>query len=343
MQSIFEVEFPSIEKKLEEWGEPSFHAKQIWSGVYQNFFTEWDQFTMLSKSLRENLNDTYALSNFHLAQELISNDQVTQKFLFQLRDGKLIESVLIFTRNRVTVCISTQSGCAMGCAFCATGKMGLLRNLTFGEIIEQIVFFLRLVAGKRKTISNIVFMGMGEPFANYENLKTSLEIIQCPNGIHVGSRHITVSTIGIIPRMIDFANHFPQMNLAVSLHAATNELRSQLVPLNNQYPIENLISTCKKYIEITNRRVSFEYVLLGGINDSAKQALELVKILQGLLCHVNLIPLNPVQGIDFIPPNGKKIRSFYQILLQAGIPTTIRRSQGQDIKAGCGQLAGMLN
>ena len=296
---------------------------------------------MLSKELRERLNAKYSLTNLHDLKHQQSKDGKTQKFLFKLTDGNQIESVLMHSKNRTTLCLSTQSGCAMGCAFCATGRMGLKRNLTSGEILEQVVFLQRLLvnAGQRP-VTNLVFMGMGEPFANYENLKICLHQLKSPNALLFGSRHMTVSTIGIIPRIMDFCEDFPQVNLAISLHAPDNKLRSKLVPINKTYPIEKLITACKDYIKSTNRRISFEYVLLNGINDDKRQAKELAQLLRGMLCHVNLIAFNPINDSYYSPPSSERITDFSNFLIENGINATIRQSQGQEIQAGCGQLAG---
>lgn len=341
MQSFFDVESDYLEQQIVNWGESKFHAKQITQGVYKHYFADWTQFTMLSKNLRANLNLNYSLNNIQVINHVISKDQGTEKYLFHLKDGKPIESVLIRSNKGFTLCVSTQAGCGMGCKFCATGKMGFIRNLTPGEIIEQVVFFEKKLHENKNKLTNIVFMGMGEPFANFENLIKSLQVINHKDGLRIGARHITVSTIGIISRIIVFAQYFPQVNLAVSLHAPDNVLRSNLVPLNKKYPIEGIISTCKEYIAITNRRISFEYVLLNGVNDSEKHAHELAGLLKGMLCHVNLIVYNPIESTDFQPAPNKKMQLFSKILKSAGIPTSVRQSGGSEIHAGCGQLAGI--
>lgn len=339
MLSFFDLDPQTLEHQILNWRESRYHSTQIMQGVYQNLFLHWDQFTMLSKGLRRLLNETYSIDNLIIINKTSSKDLTTQKYLFHLGDGIPIESVLMSSQNRTTVCISTQSGCAMGCKFCATGKMGFKRNLTSGEIIEQVVFFQRLLKKQQKRITNLVFMGMGEPFMNFENLMKSLKIIINPEGLHIGARHITISTIGIIPKILDFASHFPQVNLAVSLHASNDDLRNKLVPMNRTYPLENLLLECKNYIKETRRRISFEYVLLSEVNDSEKNAKDLAKLLAKMLCHVNLIAFNPIVGIDFKASSVKKMNQFSQLLKSAGIPTTIRHSEGKEINAGCGQLA----
>ena len=340
MESIFQINHPSLKEFLNLSGEPEFHAKQIWQGIYQNLYSDWDEFTTLSKDLRSTLKKTYSLNSLIPIITLNSPDKKTQKILFHLSDGKPIESVLMRSGRRITLCLSTQSGCSMGCTFCATGKMGLLRNLTSGEIIEQVIFFERLLKKSSLSLTNIVFMGMGEPFHNYENLKYALTFLKDADGLNMGARRFTVSTIGLIPQILRFAQEFPQVNLAISLHAPSNILRSSLVPMNKHFPLENLISTCQEYIKLTNRRISFEYVLIEGINDSTKQAEELILLVKGLLCHINLIPLNPIEKSHGMSSTTNRIQAFYRTLSSGGIPTTIRKSQGAEIKAGCGQLAG---
>ena len=340
MESIFQIDLSSLKEFLRLSGEPEFHAKQIWQGIYQNLYSDWDEFTSLSKDLRSTLKNKYSLNSLIPILSLNSQDNKTQKLLFHLLDGKPIESVLMYSGKRITLCLSTQSGCSMGCTFCATGKMGFLRNLTSGEIIEQVIFFERLLKIRSLNLTNIVFMGMGEPFHNYENLKYALTFLNDADGLNIGARRFTVSTIGLIPQILRFAQEFPQVNLAISLHAPSNILRSSLVPMNKHFPLENLISVCHEYIKLTNRRISFEYILIEGINDSNKQAQELISLVRGLLCHINLIPYNPIEKSQVLPSTPNHIRAFYQTLVSAGIPTTIRKSQGVTIKAGCGQLAG---
>jgi 23S rRNA (adenine2503-C2)-methyltransferase len=340
MESIFQIDLPSLKEFLKLSGEPEFHAKQIWQGIYQNLYSNWEEFTTLSKDLRSTLKKKYALHTLLPVLTFNSTDKKTEKILFHLSDGKPIESVLMDSGRRITLCLSTQSGCSMGCQFCATGKMGLLRNLTSGEIIEQVVYFERILKKRSQNLTNIVFMGMGEPFHNYENLKNALTLLNNADGLNIGARRFTVSTIGLIPQILRFAKEFPQVNLAVSLHAPSNILRSSLVPINKHFPLENIISACHEYIKLTNRRISFEYVLIEGINDSAKQAEELISLVKGLLCHINLIPLNPIEESLVFPSTTNRMQAFYRTLTSAGIPTTIRKSQGAEIKAGCGQLAG---
>jgi len=340
MESIFQIDYSALKEFLILYGEPEFRANQIWQGIYKNLYSDWDEFTTLSKILRLTLNEKFSLNSLIPVHLLDSPDKKTQKLLFHLSDGKPIESVLMFSGRRITLCLSTQSGCSMGCTFCATGKMGLLRNLTSGEIIEQVIFFKRLLKKNSLCLTNVVFMGMGEPFHNYENFKNALILLNDPDGLNMGARRFTVSTIGLIPQILRFAEEFPQVNLAISLHAPSDKIRSSLIPVNKHFPLEELMTACREYVKLTNRRISFEYVLIDHVNDDAKQAEELVSLVKGLLCHVNLIPLNSIEESQVLPSTTNRIQAFYQTLTVAGIPTTIRKSQGTSIKAGCGQLAG---
>jgi 23S rRNA (adenine2503-C2)-methyltransferase len=340
MESVFQKTIPLLNEFLKLSGDSEFHAKQIWQGIYLNLYSDWDDFTSLSKNLRSSLKNSFLLSSLIPVLTLDSPDKKTHKVLFHLSDGNPVECVLMRSGKRITLCLSTQSGCSMGCTFCATGKLGLLRNLTSAEIIEQVVFFERVLKKNSQSLTNIVFMGMVEPFQNYVNLKIALTFLNDADGLNIGARRFTVSTIGLIPQIIRFAQDFPQVNLAISLHAPSNQLRSSLVPMNKHFPLEKLISACREYIKITNRRISFEYVLIEGINDSTQNAAELITLLRGMLCHINLIPLNPIEKTKDIPSPANRIQVFYRTLISSGIPTTIRKSHGAEINAGCGQLAG---
>ncbi len=241
--------------------------------------------------------------------------------------------------ERDTLCVSTQSGCAMGCTFCATGQMGFFRNLSAGEIVEQVVYFNRILALKQKRVKNIVFMGMGEPFQNYHNLLKAIEILNDPDGLNLGARRMTVSTVGIVPRILDFANLKSQVNLAVSLHTVDDELRSKMMPVNKKYPVDQLLDACRQYIDLTHRRITFEWALIEGVNDTPESAYELARKLHGMLCHVNAIQLNPTANYSGKATNRERAEKFKDTLEKAGIPCTIRLRRGIDIQAGCGQLA----
>lgn len=342
LQSIYDFSFETLHDYIQEIGQPAYRTKQIWRGLYLDLFSHWDEFTTLPKQLRNILSKNFSFHKLTPVITITSPDNSTQKTLFNLPDSNPVEAVLMRDQKRTTICISTQSGCAMGCTFCATGKLGLLKNLTTGEIIEQVIYFSRDLKTRGETISNIVFMGMGEPFNNYEPLISSIKSLKDEKGLKFGSRRITVSTIGIIPFMSKFANDEPQVNLAISLHASNDSLRSTLVPLNNRYPLDELILACKNYTHTTHRRISFEYVLINGINNTNQHAQQLSKLMQGMLCHINLIPLNPIDNSIYQSPSWNSVISFSQSLKNHGIPVTIRKSLGVEINASCGQLAGQI-
>ena len=302
----------------------------------------WDDFSTLPKTLRESLEKEFSLNSLKKIESVFSNDLQTEKVLFQLDDSYFIESVLLRKDDRLTLCISSQSGCPVGCVFCATGNLGFKRNLTSGEIIEQVIFFINALKPQGEKLTNIVLMGMGEPFLNYENTITAVDRLNDADGLNIGARRITISTIGIIDKIKEFSEKELQINLSISLHAPNDQLRQQLVPLAKKYPIKELIEACRFYIAKTNRRITFEYVMIKGINDSPKFASELFSLLRGLNCHLNLIPLNPNMHFSGKPSDPSTIREFGRILIEKGIAASIRDSQGSDIQAGCGQLAGKI-
>jgi len=338
-----------IEQLMDDWREPHFRAQQIWSWLYRDLATDVAQMSNLPRDLRERLANEAVVELIRPVVELTSNDGYTQKFLFRLRDGQTIETVLMGYRARRTVCISTQVGCAMDCPFCATGQAGCTRNLTSGEIVSQVLFTarrLRRHAGPANTpdspsergITNVVFMGMGEPFVNYQPMWQTVETLTDPHGFGLGARHITISTVGIIPAIEKFAQEHLQVNLAVSLPAPNDELRNRLVPINKRFPIAKLMQACRAYQRATHRRVTFEYALMSGTNDSIECARELARLLKGMIAHVNLIPLNPTAGSPLKPTSREHVRAFREELERHGIPATVRIGRGLDINAGCGQL-----
>jgi 23S rRNA (adenine2503-C2)-methyltransferase len=278
-------------------------------------------------------------SHLTAEEKLVSSDKETLKLLFTLPDGARIESVLMHYNERQTLCISSQAGCAMGCVFCATGQMGLKRNLSSGEIIEQVIYLGRELAHRGEKVTNIVIMGMGEPFHNYDNTMAAIDRLNDPEGYNFGARRFTISTSGLVPAIRQFASEKRQVNLAVSLHAADNKLRETMMPVNKRYKIEELIETCRDYVKATGRRVTFEWALIHGVNDTPEVAQKLSALLKGLLCHINAIPLNPTTGYTGQPTTRERAAVFKQILEQNGIPCTIRTRRGIDIQAGCGQLA----
>ena len=350
MDSIYSQDLENFKEIVESWGEPEYRAHQIWNGLYKKYWNKPEQFTTLSKHLRTKLDNNFIFDSLAVLKSLNSKNKLTVKTLFQLNSGDAIETVLMLSeeckikRPRTTICLSTQVGCGIGCAFCATGQMGFRRNLDSSEIIEQFLYYSRRLNHENKQITNIVFMGMGEPFSNYNGVNLSIDILKSPDGINLGSRRFTVSTIGLVPGILRLAKEKPQINLAVSLHAADDELRNTLVPINKKYPLDMLMNTCLEYVEITNRRITFEWALIQNVNDSLTQAKTLAHRLQsflrdgGSLCHVNLIPLNPTPDYKHGPSTLHRANEFQKLLNENGIPCTIRKRRGIDIQAGCGQL-----
>ena len=320
-------------------GQPNFRAKQAWTALYQSFRTQPEDISIFPKELRETLADAFAFSAFSPVRAIESEDGQTHKTLFRLRDGNLIEAVLMFYDDRRTLCISSQSGCGIGCSFCATGQMGFRRNLTSGEIIAQVLYYARRLDEKNERVTNIVMMGMGEPFQNYENVMAALDRLNQPDGMGLGARRFTISTVGLVPKIRQFADEGTQYNLAISLHAVNDELRSSMIPINKRYPVDVLLEACRYYVWKTNRRITFEYALIQGVNDSASDADALAEKVGDLLCHVNLIPLNPTAGFAKQPSSSRQAEVFCEILDSHHIPCTIRLRRGIEIQAGCGQLA----
>ena len=348
---IYDLDLPAIENLLKEWNEPAYRAKQIWQGLYQHLYSSPEQFSNLPNLLREKLGRELIFSPLTVKTYRDSSDKSTRKTLFELADGNLIEAVLMrygdpaddhesrHTKTRRTLCISTQAGCAMGCVFCATGQMGFKRNLSSGEIVAQVMYYAQTLKERDETVSNIVFMGMGEPFHNYENVMTAIDRLNDADGFGFGARRLTISTVGLVPQIKRFADEQRQVNLAISLHAADNDERLAIMPVNKRYKIEDVIEACKYYIEKTHRRVTFEWALINGVNDTPEVAQILASRLKGLLCHVNAIPLNPTQGYAGEATDRGRAQIFKETLEKNGIPCTIRMRRGIDIAAGCGQLA----
>jgi 23S rRNA (adenine2503-C2)-methyltransferase len=339
MRSIFDLGLSDLNTLVASWGGPPFRARQIWQGLYQQLWNSPDQFSDLPAPMRQKLASELAFETLLPDQSLASTDQQTVKTLFRLQDGRAIEAVLMMYEKRRTLCISTQVGCAMGCVFCATGQMGFRRHLTSGEIVAQVLYYARLLRSQGEQVSNIVVMGMGEPFHNYDNTLQAIDCLNDPSGFNLGARRFTISTVGLVPAIRRFAQEKRQINLAISLHAASDSLRSSMLPVNTSYPLDVLLEACRQYIATTNRRISFEWALVQGVNDTAAQAHLLAQRLQGMLCHVNAIPLNPTPGFSGQGASRERARNFQEILIQSGIPCTIRLRRGVEISAGCGQLA----
>jgi 23S rRNA (adenine2503-C2)-methyltransferase len=337
-QGLYDLSLEELTAKVVEAGFPAFRAKQIWHWVYQQLAADYDSMTNLPVELRAWLNASLPLATMPVIRDSATDDGETHKLLYQTGDGQFVETVLMLYPERATVCVSCQIGCAVGCAFCATGLGGLTRNLSAGEMVQQTIDAARRAREVGRTLTNLVMMGMGEPLQNYVPSITFLKRLNDPDGFGFGARRMTVSTSGIVPRIDALADEPLQINLAVSLHAPNDELRSSLVPINNRYPVAELMAACDRYIAKTGRRVSFEYALMRGINDSDEIARELAALLRGRLCHVNIIPLNPVDVLPYERPDPAGIERFANTLIAAGIPATVRYSRGLEIDAACGQL-----
>ncbi len=336
---IYDLTLPELTAWVTAQGEPAYRGRQIWEGLYRHLWQQPEEFTTLPKRLRTALGDAFAFQPLEPAAVLTSTDGETHKTLFRLPDGVQIETVRMRYIRRRTLCISTQAGCAMGCAFCATGQMGLRRNLSAGEIVAQVLYYARWLRQSGERVTNIVFMGMGEPFHNYEATMRAIDILNHPQGFALGARRMTISTVGLVPQLRRFTRERRQVNLAVSLHAADDDLRSSLIPINRKYPLAMLLEAIREYLAATHRRVTFEWALIRDVNDDEAQARKLAALLRGMLAHVNLIPLNPTQGYAGKASSRQRARAFCDVLTQAGVPCTVRLRRGIDIQAGCGQLA----
>ncbi|MYL33092.1 23S rRNA (adenine(2503)-C(2))-methyltransferase RlmN [Pontibacillus yanchengensis] len=338
--SIYSLTHEELQTWLENHGEPKFRATQIFEWLYQKRVEYFEEMTNLSKGLRDKLNESFTITTLETVVQQKSQDGRTMKFLFEMNDGYTIETVLMKHDYGYSVCVTSQVGCRIGCTFCASSIGGLKRQLESGEIVSQVIKVQKALDEQGERVSSIVLMGIGEPFDNYEEIIAFLRTINHNKGINIGARHITLSTSGIVPRIYDFADEKTQVNFAVSLHAVTNERRSKLMPINKAYPLEKLLPSVKYYNETTGRRVTFEYGLLGGENDSPDEARALAKVIRdyNLNIHVNLIPVNFVPERDYVRTPRSQIFEFERTLKEEGINVTIRREQGHDIDAACGQL-----
>ena len=334
MKNIKDYNIDELKDELQNMGEKPFRAEQIFKWLFQDKVKSFDEMTNLSLELREKLKQNYTICNFNILQKQESKDG-TIKYLFDVLDGNAIETVLMSYHHGYSICVSSQIGCKMGCKFCASTGINFIRNLTSGEIVEQI---LAVEQDTGVRVSNVVFMGIGEPLDNYDNVVNAIHIINNPKGLNIGARHISVSTSGLVPKIYRLADENIQCTLSISLHATNNEKRSSMMPVNNSYPIQELIKACKDYIKKTNRRISFEYALAKDNNDNLDDAKELVNLLKGMLCHVNLIPINKIENGEYSKSSNENIMKFRDYLNDHGIVTTIRRELGSDIDAACGQL-----
>lgn len=336
---ILDLNKSALESWMASIDQPAYRMAQIWKALYQQYKKTPEEITTLPANLRNVLGETYEFQALDPVRTIESVDHLTIKTLFKLWDGQLIEAVLMHYDQRRTLCISSQAGCGMGCSFCATGQMGFKRNLSSGEILAQVLYYARLLAENNDHVTNIVVMGMGEPFHNYDNVMEALDRLNDPEAFGLGARHITLSTVGLIHKIRQFADANTQFNLAISLHTVDNVLRSKMMPVNKKYPVENLLNACRYYVKKTNRRITFEYALIEGINDSDADAKALADRLRGLLCHVNLIPLNPTRGFAKQGTQEEQVRAFAAVLDEHHIPCSVRLRRGIEIQAGCGQLA----
>lgn len=334
MTNLFDLTLPLLIQTCESNGFKKFRAQQIWNYLYRQFIYDFTQMVLLPVPLREFLIQNFELPLLKVITQVGDSDFNT-KFLFELSDGQRIETVLLNHDYGLSICVTTQVGCNMGCVFCASGQQKKIRNLGTGEMISQILSTQTLIG---KPVNSVVIMGIGEPFDNFSNVLNFIEILNNPLGLGLGARHITVSTSGLAPQIKEFALFPYQINLAISLHAATNEIRNQLMPINKAFPIPVLIQAIKDYYQITKRRVTVEYILLAGVNDQEQDALELVRLLRHMNIYVNLIPFNPVQGVSYQSTSKEQADAFLLILKNNGIDVTMRRSQGKSIAAACGQL-----
>lgn len=334
MIDLKDFEFKELEDFLKELGEPKFRAGQIFEWLSRGV-TSFDEMTNISKATREKLAKVSFVSTLKIREKYVSKLDKTTKYLFELPDGNCIESVVMYYNHGISICISSQVGCRMGCGFCASTIGGLYRSLTAGEILNQVIFAQKDI-GER--ISNIVMMGIGEPLDNFDNVIKFLHNVNHEKGLNIGYRHISLSTCGLVPKIYELAKENMPITLSVSLHAPNNEIRNSIMPVNKKYPIEELIGACKDYIKTTTRRISFEYSLISGVNDSKENADELARLLRGMLCHVNLIPVNKIEEREYHKGDKKEIRAFCERLNSLGINATVRRELGSDIQASCGQL-----
>lgn len=339
MKEICSFSLEELKTWMEQNGEKPFRAPQIIDWIYVKEAPSFEAMTNLGKELRTKLTSQFSFPILKLLRTLESEDGETIKFLWELPDQKRIESVLIMSGDRRTVCVSCQVGCPARCAFCASGREGLLRNLTPAEIVEQVLHINRYLKDKLERVSHIVFMGMGEPLENYESVVKAIQILHLPEGLNISQRRITVSTVGVVEGIHRLAKEELKVNLVLSLHAPNQHIRKKIIPYARKYPLEEVLMAMDEYSRLTKRDITYEYTLLAGINDHRKNAQELAILLEGKQCTVNLIPYNPVEGLNLDRPERESIEDFRAILEEAGINTTWRYTKGKDIAAACGQLA----
>ncbi len=337
MENIYNLSYEDIQLVIGQAGLPKFRTKQIWQWLYKHMITDFDQMNNVDGKTKAHLKENYFVPNYEIVRHQKSSDG-TQKALLQLNDTEVVETVLMSYKHGYSVCVTTQIGCKIGCSFCASHLGGFKRNLSAGEIVAQVMAFERILKEDEERVSNIVVMGIGEPMDNLDNVLKFIDVINDENGLKIGARHITISTSGIVPKMYNLIEYPKQINLAISLHASNDEVRSRIMKINDVYPIREVMKVTKQYIEETNRRVSFEYIMLSGINDLEEHARELADLVKGMNCHINLIPFNSVEEYDYAKSNDQQINKFATILKSRNIQVTIRQSKGKDIDGACGQL-----
>ena len=337
MRTIYDFSLAQAEKMLADLGQKPYRAKQLYNWLYRKRAESFDEMSDLPASLIEQLQQSYAVMPLRLLDKQVAKDR-TSKYLFELQDGSTIETVLMHFNFGKSVCVSSQVGCNMGCAFCASGLLKKQRDLTAGEMVGQIMYIQKELDAEEERVDNVVVMGTGEPFDNYDNVMNFCSVINSDHGLAIGARHITISTCGIVPRIREFARGHYQYNLAVSLHAPTDELRRQLMPVDKAYPLNELMDALKEYSEGNHRRLTFEYILLKGVNDSQKDAETLAGLIRGMNAYVNLIPYNEVDEHGFRTTDERAALHFYDWIMKNGVKATLRSRHGEDIDAACGQL-----
>ncbi|GAA0734707.1 23S rRNA (adenine(2503)-C(2))-methyltransferase RlmN [Clostridium oceanicum] len=335
MNNILDLNLEELKEWMVSNGEKAFRAKQVFGWIYSNFIWDFDAMKNLSKNTKEKLKENFYVGIPRIVKKFKSKDDDTWKFLFKYPDGNIIESVVMKYKHGNSICVSTQVGCRMGCKFCASTIDGVIRDLTCGEILGQILAAQKEI---EERISNIVLMGSGEPMDNFNNVLKFLKLVVADYTLNIGQRHITLSTCGIVPKIKELADENMQITLAISLHASNDAMRKNIMPIANKYSIKEVLDACKYYINKTNRRISFEYALVKGVNDSKESATELIGLLKPIMCHVNLIPVNEIKENDYEKSTCKNIHEFAELLKVSGIETTVRREMGSDINAACGQL-----
>lgn len=332
---IKSLSYEELENLIIELGDKKFRAAQIYQWMHQKLVTDFDDMTNIPKALRDKMKEKCRLTALEQVRVQVSKLDETAKYLFRLYDGNVIESVLMRYRHGNSVCISSQVGCRMGCRFCASTLDGMVRNLSASEMLDQIY---RIQAQTNERVDNVVVMGSGEPFDNYDNLLKFIKLLNSDKGLNISARNLTVSTCGLVPKIKELAQQKLQITLAISLHAPNDELRKTMMPIANKYSIAEIMEACREYLNITNRRISFEYSLVKGVNDTRECAAELIELVRGMNCHINLIPVNPIKERDYKQSEQKSVQEFKNKLEKNGIQVTIRREMGRDIDGACGQL-----